>query len=66
MLPLEHSAILLVFIMLPFVIKVFGLPIVEWLFYTGFTVLFLPNDNPVFLSRLFFSSDFGVFERLQR
>ena len=37
MLPLEHSAILLTFIKLPFVIKIFVLSIFEWLFYTGFT-----------------------------
>ena len=35
----EHSAILLTFIKLPFVIKTFVLSIFEWLFYTGFTVL---------------------------
>ena len=38
MLPLEHSAILLTFIKLLFVIKTFVLPIFEWTFYTGFTV----------------------------
>ena len=37
MLPLEKSAILLTFIKLPFVFKIFVLPIFEWLFYTGFT-----------------------------
>ena len=37
MLPLEHSAILLTFIMLPFVVKTFVLSFLEWLFYTGFT-----------------------------
>ena len=37
MLQREHSAILLTFIKLPFVIKVFVLSIFEWLFYTGFT-----------------------------
>ena len=31
----EHSAILLTFIKLPFVIKIFVLFIFEWLFYTG-------------------------------
>ena len=36
MLPLEHSAILLSFIKLPFVIKSFVLPIFEWPIYTGF------------------------------
>ena len=38
MLPLEHSAILLSFIKLPFVIKIFVLSIFEWPFYTGFIV----------------------------
>ena len=39
MLPLEHSAILLTFIKLHFVIKIFVLSIFEWPFYTGFTVV---------------------------
>ena len=64
--PLEHSAILSTFRKLPFHITIFVLSIFEWPIYTGFTVLLSPNDNPVFLSGLFFSSDFGVFERLQR
>ena len=34
----EHSAILLTFIKLPFVIKIFVLSIFEWPFYTGLTV----------------------------
>ena len=34
----EHSAILSIFIKLPFVIKIFVLSIFEWPFYTGFTV----------------------------
>ena len=34
----EHSAILLTFIKVPFVIKIFVLSIFEWPFYTGFTV----------------------------
>ena len=40
MVPLEHSAILLTFIKLPFVItlKTFVLSIFEWRFYIGFTV----------------------------
>ena len=38
MLPLEHSAILLTFIKLPFVIKIFVLSIFEWQLKTGFTV----------------------------
>ena len=35
----EHSAILLTCIKLPFVLKIFVLSILEWPFYTGFTVL---------------------------
>ena len=35
----EHSAILLTFIMLPFVIKIFVLSIFEWTHKTGFTVI---------------------------
>ena len=34
----KHSAILSTYIKLPFVIKIFVLPIFEWPFYTGFTV----------------------------
>ena len=34
----EHSALLLTFIKLPFVIKTFVLSIFEWPFYAGFTV----------------------------
>ena len=34
----EHSAILSIFIKLPFVIKIFVLSIFEWPFYTDFTV----------------------------
>ena len=37
----EHSAILLTFIKLPFVTKIFVLSSFEWPFYTGFTVLLL-------------------------
>ena len=36
----EHSAILLIFIKLPFVIKIFVLSIFERLFYTSVTVIF--------------------------
>ena len=35
---LEHSAILLTFIKLPFVNKISVLSIFEWAFYTGFNV----------------------------
>ena len=37
----EHSAILLTFIKLLFVIKIFVLTIFEWLFYTGFSVILI-------------------------
>ena len=39
MLPLEHSAILLTFIKLPFAIKTLVLSIFEWPLKTGFTVI---------------------------
>ena len=39
--PGEHSAINSTFIKLPFVNKIFVLPIFESLFYTDFTVLFM-------------------------
>ena len=35
--PREHSAILLSFIKLPFVVKIFVLSVFEWPFKTGFT-----------------------------
>ena len=35
---MQDSAILLTFIKLPFVIKIFVLSSLEWPFYTGFTV----------------------------
>ena len=34
----KHSAILSIFIKIPFVIKIFVLSVFEWPFYTGFTV----------------------------
>ena len=37
----EHSAILLTFIKLPFVIKTSVLSIFEWPFYTGYTSLLI-------------------------
>ena len=43
----EHSTILLTFIQLPFVIKIFVSSIFEWPFYTGFTVLSQFQDNRV-------------------
>ena len=38
---MEHSAILMTFIKLLFVIKTFVLSIFDWPFYTGFTVLLI-------------------------
>ena len=52
MLQVEHSAILLTFIKLPFVIKIFVLSIFEWPFYTGFTVLFDFHSFFFFLNML--------------
>ena len=58
--PREHSAILLTFIKLPFVFKIFVLSIFEWLLKTGFTVLLSMNRKanpciycPAVLSRHF-------------
>ena len=41
----EHSAILLTFIKLPFVMKIFVLSIFEWQLKTGFTVLFISGSE---------------------
>ena len=41
----EHSAILLTFIKLPFVIMIFVLSIFEWRFYTGFTVISCSDNS---------------------
>ena len=41
----EHSAILLTFIKLSFVIKIFVLSFFEWPFYTGSTVLQNKNSD---------------------
>ena len=41
----EHFAILSTFIKLPFVIKIFALSTLEWLFYTGFTVVSILNTR---------------------
>ena len=54
---LEHSAILLTFIKLPFVIKIFVLSIFEWPFYAGFTghvhVLYCKPLRPTILFFIF-------------
>ena len=52
MLQLEHSALLLTCIKLPFVIKMFVLSIIEWPFYTGFTVCGFYTKNIKLQSRL--------------
>ena len=46
----EHSAILLTFIKLPFVIKIFVLSNFEWPFYTGVTVYLLQGEHSAILS----------------
>ena len=48
----EHSAILLTFIKLQLVIKIFVLSIFEWLFYTGFTVLLLYTKTQAVTTQL--------------
>ena len=47
MLPLEHSAILLTFIKLPFAFKIFVLSIFEWLLKTGFTIFISINGATI-------------------
>ena len=44
----EHSAILLTFIKLPFVIKIFVLSIFEWPFKTGFTAFKILKIDTLF------------------
>ena len=58
---MEHSAILLTFIKLPFVFKTFVLSIFEWPFYTGFTVCiyFVGRKSPQKISH-YHSIIFGL------
>ena len=42
----EHSAILLTFIQLPFVIKIFVLSILEWPLKTGLNVVYMLFSSP--------------------
>ena len=49
---LEHSALLLTFIKLPIVIKIFVLSIIVWPFYTGFTVCGFYTKNIKLQNRL--------------
>ena len=51
----EHSAILSTFIKLPFVIKIFVLSIIEWPFYTDFTVLLI-SFGPVHKTSILITS----------
>ena len=68
MLPLEHSAILLTFIKLPFVVKTFVLSIFELMFYTGFTVqnkthvLILPQLQMYMFHAWISSGDSSIYE----
>ena len=59
----EHSAILLTFIKLPFVIKIFVLYIFESHFYTGFTVVayVLPRFAIIVLEKRELASYFTCF-----
>ena len=56
----KHSAILSTYIKLPFVIKIFVLPIFEWPFCTGFTV---HNNEPWCGASkpLFFQGEYTMF-----
>ena len=54
----EHSAILLTFIKLPFVIEIIVLSIFEWSFYTGFSEM---PTIPIFSGIIpFFKADFRI------
>ena len=53
----EHSAILLTFIKLPYVIKIFVMTIFEWPFYTGFTVFSFIQYAFCFINMLFLRYD---------
>ena len=55
----EHSAILLTFIKLPFVIMIFVLSTIEWPFYTSFTLV-LHRVNMYYMSRLIDTCRFNV------
>ena len=56
----EHSAILLTFFKLPFVIKIFVLSNFEWPFYTGFTVfMYFIMTNILVKDDLYINSDVG-------
>ena len=59
----EHSSILLTFIKLPFVIKIFVLSIFEWPFYTGFIVqhLFWLRSQMIRIHTVFHPSSKSIF-----
>ena len=60
----EHSAILLTFIKLPLVIKIFVLSIFEWPFYSGYTVIiFLPISLNMCITLINVYVDLVVFTR---
>ena len=54
----ELSAILLTFIKLPFVIKIFDLSIFEWPLYTGFTVIEMLAFQLSFSHTLYIPTEF--------
>ena len=55
---LEHSAIILTFIRLPFVIKIIVFSIFEWRFFAGFTVVHMHLEVHSILRLEFSSGDF--------
>ena len=50
----EHSAILLTFIKLPFVVKTIVLSFFEWLYYTGFTVFPYQVGSQIYVGLLLY------------
>ena len=57
----EHSEILSTFVKLPFVIKISVLSIFEWMFTTGFTVLFnIDLINVVYLTAVILSGRYDI------
>ena len=60
----EHFAILLTFLKLPFVIKIFVLSIFEWLFYTGFAVFIWVSSSDFSTYRVGLSQSLNMHGKL--
>ena len=58
--PREHSAILLTFIKLPFVIKTFVLSFFEWPLKTGFTIIRFVKANEIEKSKIEDKTDLSL------